>query len=77
MARIFDGQPSPRKWAFVEHRGKYWVRDQRWKLYGNGKLFDVSRDPAEKNSLQQVDGNGKANAARTRLSSVLESLNVN
>ena len=76
MARIIDGQPSPRKWAFVEHRRKHWVRDQRWKLYHNGKLFDVSRDPAEKNSVKKGAGNDEANAARRRLSSVLESLNV-
>lgn len=76
-ARIIDGQPSPRKWAFIEHRGKHWVRDQRWKLYDNGKLFDVSRDPAEKNSVKKDDGNDEANAARRRLKSALKSLNVN
>jgi arylsulfatase A len=75
-ARIIDGQPSPRKWAFVENRGKHWVRDRRWKLYGNGKLFDVSRDPAEKTSLKHGAGSAEANAARRRLSSALESLNV-
>ncbi len=64
MARILDGQPSPRKWAFVEHRGKHWVRDQRWKLYDSCKLFDVSRGPGENNSLVKVDGSGEVNAVR-------------
>lgn len=76
MSRIIDGQPSPRKWAFVEHRGKHWVRDHRWKLYDNGRLFDVSRDRAEKTSLGEDDGNYEANAARRRLNAVLDPLNV-
>ena len=28
-----------------------WVRDKRWKLYNNGKLFDVVKDPLEKSSI--------------------------
>ena len=76
MSRIVDGQPSPRKWAFVEHRRKYWVRDQRWKLYDNGRLLDVRRDPSEKTSVQKDEGNDEANAARRRLKSAVKSLNV-
>ena len=75
-SRIINGKPSFRNWAFVEHRGKHWVRDQRWKLYDNGKLFDVSLDQAEQNPIDKTDGSNEAEAARKRLSSVLKSLKV-
>ncbi|MGB0596099.1 MAG: sulfatase-like hydrolase/transferase [Rubripirellula sp.] len=75
-SRIINGKPSSRNWAFVEHRGKHWVRDQRWKLYDNGNLFDVSLDQAEQKPLEITDGSKEADAARRRLSSVLKSLKV-
>jgi len=75
-ARIIDDQPFSRKWAFVEHRGKHWARDQRWKLYDNGDLFDITHDPGEKNSVSQGDGNDEANAARRHLRSALKSLKM-
>ncbi len=40
-----------RQWAFAEHRGKHWVRTQRWKLYDDGRLFDVKNDPFEKKPI--------------------------
>ena len=76
VRRIIDGRASSRKWAFVEHRGQHWIRDRRWKLYGNGKLFDVSRDPAERNALLRGEASDQANAARSRLKSALTLLNV-
>jgi arylsulfatase A len=71
-SRLLDGQPSPRSWAFAEHGKKYWVRDHRWKLYGDGKLFDVSTDPREKNAI--TEQSAEAAAARKRLGAVMRSL---
>ncbi len=45
-----DG-PATRKWAFSQGRGKHWVRTRRWKLYNDGRLFDVEANPAEKKNL--------------------------
>ena len=49
--RLRANRPSPRRWAYAEAKGKYFVRTQRWKLYDDGRLFDVEADPTESNAL--------------------------
>lgn len=61
-----DGQA--REWAFAEHKNRYWVRDRRWKLYGDGRLFDISEDPLEERPIASDRGtSAEAQAARGRL----------
>lgn len=55
------GQTTPVRFA----------RDQRWKLYGDGRFFDVARDPDEKRPLP-ARGPGPAGRARRRLQRVLD-----
>lgn len=45
---------APRKYAYSE-RGKrgWWVRNQRYKLYNNGRLIDVKNDRLEKKPLKK------------------------
>ncbi|MBC8357065.1 MAG: sulfatase-like hydrolase/transferase [Planctomycetes bacterium] len=71
-ARLVDGQPSSRTWAFAEHGKRYWVRDRRWKLYDNGKLFDIASDPREERPI--IDRSSDATAAKTQLTVVMQSL---
>lgn len=70
----FDGQSfassflgkneSARTFAFSESKGgQAFVRDQRYKLYANGKFYDVSIDPEERKPLAK----GKVTEARKRL----------
>ena len=40
-----------RQWAYSEARGKFWVRSQGWKLYSDGKFFDMSSDASESNPI--------------------------
>jgi arylsulfatase A len=42
-----------RPWIYTDHRGKRCVRSLAWKLYDNGRLFDMKKDPLEKNPLPQ------------------------
>ncbi|MDA1052321.1 MAG: sulfatase-like hydrolase/transferase [Planctomycetota bacterium] len=74
-SRLIDGQPSPRTWAFAEHGKKYWVRDQRWKLCDDGRLFDVENDPREKEFISAEASSLAATAARERLGGVMAKLN--
>ena len=48
---------AERDWVFSHYwspngrkpnRKKEWIRNQRWKLYSDGKLFDLEKDPMEK-----------------------------
>jgi len=40
-----------RPWIYIENRGKRCVRSLAWKLYDNGRLFDMKKDPLEKTPL--------------------------
>lgn len=65
---------SPREWVYTEWQGRSWIRDERWKLYGDGKLFDMNADPEEKEPVG-ADGAGEdALEARKRLGRALEKL---
>jgi hypothetical protein len=49
------------------------VRDQRWKLYNDGRLFDVETDPMEQSPVT-ADSSTEATLARKRLALVLDGL---
>lgn len=71
------GDPfSHRKWAFAEHRGKHWVRTHDWKLYSDGRLFDMKADPPEKRPIPEDGRSDQAKTAHAELESVLNSLNA-
>ncbi|MCH8980018.1 MAG: sulfatase-like hydrolase/transferase [Armatimonadetes bacterium] len=55
--------PRPGKAPFPE---RDWVRTIRYKLYGDGRLFDVLADPLEEHAIEN-------SAVRTRLQSALDS----
>ena len=50
------------------------VRDQRWKLYGDGRFFDVTNDPQEKNSVEDLASVAGAAEAKRKLSGALKSM---
>ena len=77
FAKSFLGLKGPhRTYAFSESRGgKAFVRDQRWKLYANGKMFDLKNDPTEKKALPEKTGGKEALSAKARLSQALDKLN--
>jgi arylsulfatase A len=51
---------------------KRFVRDRRWKLYGDGRFFDVQSDPLEQSPLESLSN--EAHAARTKLEKALASM---
>ena len=59
-SRVLDKGPAPRTWAFAQLRAKYWVRTKRWKLYNDGRFFDVATDPEEKRDLAGAVPDGAA-----------------
>ena len=52
---IFDGKDSKKSWAYSERKGKWWVRDQKYKLYNDGKFVEVSS--AEPGKEARLNGN--------------------
>ena len=65
---------TPRQWVFIQLSKQRAVRDRRWKLHGNGKLFDMQADPFEKAPVAADSQSPEAAAARKRLQAVLEKL---
>ncbi|MFN4260198.1 MAG: sulfatase-like hydrolase/transferase [Gemmataceae bacterium] len=50
------------------------TRDQRWKLYDNGDLFDVANDVLEQQPIRQEPPNSPAAQARAKLQKALDSM---
>jgi arylsulfatase A len=63
------GAREPRQWIFNMYGDERVVRDARYKLYNDGRFFDLSRDPDEQQNLTQ-----RAAAERERLQDVLDAL---
>ncbi|MBI4582230.1 MAG: sulfatase-like hydrolase/transferase [Planctomycetes bacterium] len=64
---------APREWIFSQLGSKRVVRDKRYKLWSDGRLFDLTADPLEQHDLATGDA-PDSRAARQRLQSVLDSL---
>lgn len=64
---------SARKFAFAESsRGSAWVRNQCYKLYADGRFFDVCNDPNERSELRELSA--QQQVTRQELQSQLQSL---
>ena len=74
--RLSGGDASPRKWAFASRRGSRWVRNQRWKLYDDGRLFDLASGRVEGEAVTISDPSPAAREARVELESALRGLAV-
>jgi len=75
FAAQLKGQPGkPRDWVFCEHGGRRAVLTRKWKLYDDGRLFDVQRDPAEQHVIAPERQSSEAAAVREELGGVLDSL---
>ncbi len=68
FAPLLVGGPTlPREWAYTLWRGRSWVRDREWKLYGDGKLFDMRLDAREKRPVLAARDSPRSAAVRRRL----------
>lgn len=69
------GQPGqPRDWAYVQLGQQRYVRDPRWKLYGDGTLCDMSEAPFAEKAISKDSADVDALAARKRLQAALDQL---
>jgi arylsulfatase A len=76
FAAQIQGQPGrPREWVYVQLNQKRYVRDQRWKLTGQGELFDLKDAPFQEVPVPADSDDPDARAARAKLKAVLDGLN--
>lgn len=77
FAPVLFGEPEQRgerPWIFIEHRGKRCVRSPGWKLYEDGRFFDLTTDPLEKSNLKTGGLSPNAASERANLEAALGSL---
>lgn len=65
-----------RPWTFTQYADMRVVRDERFKLFSDGRLYDLAADPLERSPVDAT-ADAPASAARDRLASVLQSLPPN
>lgn len=84
LGQLADGQSfapqlrglpgSPRTFVYCERGKSFWVRNQRWKLYNDGRLFNMDADPYEKKPIRPDDDTPESAGARSKLQEPLDSL---
>ncbi|MEM9368636.1 MAG: sulfatase-like hydrolase/transferase, partial [Planctomycetota bacterium] len=67
----YDPRPG---WDKDQFRKIRFARDERYKLYGDGKLYDVPNDRLEQRPILPNDDNEISKEARTRLAAVLNEM---
>ncbi len=70
------GDSSERTVAFAEHGKRYFLRDQRWKLYNNGDLYDVQAAPDESMPFGLKTDSRASSLARQRLSDQMRKMGL-
>jgi arylsulfatase A len=79
-----DGQLMPplspdksigRNWVFAEHKGHCFVRNRDWKLYDDGRFYDMTTDPNEARPIRAGKLTGDAAVAQRELRQALDKLN--
>ena len=66
---FYDPRPGWDKDQFSRHDS---ARDQRWKLYETGNLFDIENDVLEQRPIAAADDSEKTEKIRNRLQKVLD-----
>jgi len=79
--QILGNQGNPRKWIFCHYDPKWskwtlkrFVRDKRWKLYHDGRLFDIGIDPLEENPITPGQMNGETYEVKKRFQVILNKM---
>ncbi|MFC1596446.1 sulfatase-like hydrolase/transferase [Planctomycetota bacterium] len=72
--RLLGSSGRPRTFVYCERGKSYWVRSQRWKLYNDGRLFDMEADSEEKKPIRPDDDTSDSAAARSKLQEPLDAL---
>lgn len=65
---------NPKEYIYMELGNKWYVRSAKWKLNRQGELFDMSNAPFEEKLVADYANNAEANAAYTRLQSILKEI---
>ena len=79
---LTEGKPHPRKWIYQDYPGKdgytspprRYAQNKRYKLYSDGRFYDLVRDPEEHVNLDKRPLSDPARSARAELQNVLNAM---
>jgi len=75
FAPQIKGQPGqPREWIYVQLGDKRYTRSLRWKLTGDGNLFDMKEAPFKEIAVPVDTADEEAKAGRLQLQAALDGL---
>ncbi|WP_349316698.1 sulfatase-like hydrolase/transferase [Chitinophaga sp. MM2321] len=84
--RVLDGQsflpqilgkPGPvKEYVYVDYQRKAFVRDHSFKLYDDGRFYDMKNDVLEQNPMPPADIKGTALVAKNKLQEVMQQMPV-
>ncbi|MCA9173796.1 MAG: sulfatase-like hydrolase/transferase [Planctomycetales bacterium] len=76
FAPVLFGEPRKRDrpWIYIDLRGSRCVRSPHWKLYDDGRFYDLQADPDEQTPLEPNSLPPSARAERQRLREALDGL---
>jgi arylsulfatase A len=75
FASQLSGKPGKvREWTHSLLVDKYFVRDAKWKLRENGRLYDMSKSPYDEIQVDPENDTPESKAARERLQAVMDKL---
>ncbi len=80
--QLRGGKGNPREWIYCYYAGRevlnvpptQFARDKRWKLYDDGRLFDIDSDVLEQHQVPVGSSDAHAQVARKKLEAVLDSM---
>ena len=72
--QLLGSNDKHRDWVYCEAHGKSWVRNQRWKLYNDGRLIDVKSETHEKRPLSSESDSPESAAARKNLQEAMQTV---
>jgi arylsulfatase A len=75
--QLMGKRGNPRQWAYCQRGGKAWARTQRWKLYRDGRLYHMEKDPLEKSPILPGNDTTDSSAVRKKLQTVFDDLKRN
>ena len=71
VPQLYGKKGKPREWIYTEWSGKSWVRTKQWKLYRDGRLYDMRNNPLEETPMEETPASSEI---RNQLQSILNDL---
>ena len=72
--RVTNQVTNAREWSYSEGKKSRWVRTSKWKLYDDGRLFDMASDSKEAKPIDRTDDTETQRKARQQLEAVFKEL---